>query len=268
MQRLQDRILQLEADNERLRLEGTGSSDPAEGSSRVPVSVVTERLVVVPRDRRCPTFDGRTGLSINEWVEEVEACMRARHLTGVDRALFISDHLDGEAKQEIKFRSSAERRDPDKVLSILKELYGCHQSYITLQQEFFARRQLEGESLQEFSLALLSLMERVKRQAPDGMPNAEVLLRDQFTEHVLDGSLRRELKQLVRRQATITLIELRSEAMRWEREGLPGGVRSRSHSLPSTFGLQCGVQSHYQNSPQAVHSGPSLSELMTLMKQQ
>lgn len=276
MQQLQDQIVQLEADNQRLRSERTASRGLGETSSQssaslnapAPGPVVTERLVVVPRDRRCPIFNGRSGVGINEWVEEVEACMRARHLTANDRALFIIDHLDGEPKQEIKFRPAAERQDPVRVLAILKELYGCQESYITLQQEFFARRQLEGESLQEFSLALMTLMERVKHQAPDGMPNAEVLLRDQFTEHVLDGSLRRELKQLIRRQATITLMELRTEAMRWEREGQPGGSRGRSYSLPSTCSLQCRVPGKIQNAVQDEQSGPTLSELMTLLKQQ
>lgn len=277
MQQLKDLVAQLQADNEQLRQERAVSLDSRAGTSQSsasssyapsPASAVTERLVVVPRDRRCPIFNGRTGLGIAEWVEEVEACMRSRHLTAADQALFIFDHLDGEAKQEIKFRSTAERRDPITILSILKELYGCQQSYITLQQDFFARRQIEGESLQEFSLALMSLMAQVKQQAPDGMPNSEVLLRDQFTEHVLDGALRRELKQLVRRQPTITLMELRAEAMRWEREGLPGGARGRSHSLPSAFGLQCGVQGRVQSNPQVEPPAPALSELMDLLKQQ
>lgn len=277
MQRLKDRIEQLQADNEQLRQEYGASLDPGGGASQSPASyrnapssapTVSERLVVVPRDRRCPIFNGRTGLGIAEWVEEVEACMRVRHLTAVDRALFIFDHLEGEAKQEIKFRSAAERGDPGKILSILRELYGCHQSYITLQQDFFARRQMEGESLQEFSLALMSLMALVEQQAPDGMPNAEVLLRDQFTEHVLDCALRRELKQLVRRQPTINLMELRAEAIRWEREGLPGGARGRSYSLPSAFGLQCGMQGRVQVNTPVESSEPTLTELMDLLKKQ
>lgn len=54
------------------------------------------------------------------------------------------------------------------------------------------------------------------------MPNSEALVRDQFVEHVADSSLRRELKQLVRRLPS-SLLGVRSEALRWEREGMPGG---------------------------------------------
>lgn len=44
----------------------------------------------------------------------------------------------------------------------------------------------------------MALMEQVEQHAPNGMPNADVLLRDQVIEHVLDSALRRELKQSVR----------------------------------------------------------------------
>lgn len=78
------------------------------------------------------------------------------------------------------------------------------------------RRQLEGETLQEFSLALLGLFDILKQRSPYGISNADVVVRDQFIEYVLDNSLRRELKQLVRRQPAVTLLEVRGEAIRWE----------------------------------------------------
>ena len=102
----------------------------------------------------------------------------------------------------------------------------------------------------------MSLMSAVKQSAPSEMPNADVLLRDQFIENVIDGSLRRELKQLTRRQPIVSLLDARAEAIRWEREGLPGGVRGRSHSVPSMLGLQCGVQT-----APSVASPPQASEL-------
>ncbi|XP_041842529.1 uncharacterized protein LOC121640743 [Melanotaenia boesemani] len=276
VQQLRELMVQLKADNERLRREqaalqvgASGASSPsASDAPAVSVGPVTERLVVIPRDRRCPMFNGKTGMGIAEWIEEMQACVRARHLAAADQALFIFDHLEGEAKEEIKFRSSGERSDPVQVLDILKELYGCTESYVTLQQAFFSRHQQEGETLQEFSLALMALMDRVKQSAPDGVPNAGVWLRDQFIEHVYDSSLRRELKQLVRQQPRATMLELRSEAIRWEREGLPGGGRPRSCSLPSAYGLQYAVQGRLQPARRSSPSEPTLSELMDVLKQQ
>lgn len=248
IQELRELIVQLKADNERLRQGQAGPSFLPSTSSAPPVAPstsspsVAERLIFVPRDRRCPVFRGRTGIGLSEWVEEVQASMRARRLSQSDQAFFLFDHLEGEAKDEIKYRSAAEREDPAKILSILEELYGCAESYVALQQAFFSRRQQEGETLHEFSLVLMGLMEKVQQCAPTDMSDAGALLRDQFVEHVLNSSLRRELKQFVRRQPTATLLEARSEAIRWEREGSPGGGRGRSHSVPSVFGAQCVVQ--------------------------
>jgi len=84
-------VLQLKVDNERL-LGGHGgaaSSAPPGSAPFVGVAAVTERLVVIPRDRKCPVFNGSTGIGIADWVEEVQACMRARHLSAADQALFI-----------------------------------------------------------------------------------------------------------------------------------------------------------------------------------
>lgn len=263
IQELRDLIAQLKADNERLRQEPAGpsalpstSSAPfmAPSTSSVPAA---ERLIFIPRDRKCPVFRGRRGIGLSEWIEEVQACMRARHLSRVDQAFFLFDHLEGEARDEIKYRSSAEREDPDNILAILQELYGCSDSYVALQEAFFSRRQEEGETLLEFSLALRGLMEKVKQRAPAAMPNAEALLRDQFVEHVLDNSLRRELKQLVRRQPNSTFLDVRAEAIQWECEGLPGGIRGRSYSVPSVVGVQYGVR----GGPHVSFPSSSVSEM-------
>lgn len=68
----------------------------------------------------------------------------------------------------------------------------------------------------------MALMEEVRQCAPEGSLNVEVLLRDKFVEHVLDSALRQELKRLIRRQPTATLLDVRGEGIRWERDGFPG----------------------------------------------
>lgn len=277
LRELRELVAQLKADNERLRQEPVASAPP--GPSNVPIPATgdppltgagasaTDRFVFVPRDRRCPKFNGRSGITIDEWVEEAEACMRLRHLSTTDQAFFLADHLEGEAREEIRYRPRDEREDPNKIIQALRELYGCTSSYVALQESFFSRKQQDGETLLEFSLALLNLLEKVKTQSPHGMPNADILLRDQFVEHVSDGALRRELKQLVRRQPTIKLLDVRSEAIRWEREGMPGGSRGRSQSVPSAYGIQYGVQGH-QHTHSNISSTSELSELREMLKKQ
>lgn len=104
--------------------------------------------------------------------------------------------------------------------------------------------------------------------APNGLPNSHVLLRDQFVEHVCDCSLRRELKQLVRRHPNAILLEVRGEAIRWEREGMPGGVRERSHSVPSATSFQFAMAGGPHSGSGNQDSRAELAELKDMLKQQ
>lgn len=81
-----------------------------------------------------------------------------------------------------------------------------------------------------------------------------IFIRHFIVEHVIGSALCHELKQFVCRQPTATLFEICSEAIRWEREGLPGG---QSHSVPTVLGLQYGVKSGHQ----VVAHPPHVSEL-------
>lgn len=125
--------------------------------------------------------------------------------------------------------------------------------------------QQEWETLLEFSLVLISPMEKVKQHSAIAI-NAPVLLRDQFVEQVADkqtGALRRELKQLVQCQPTA---EVRGEAMRWEREGMPGGARGHSQSVPLSYGLQYGVQGEVHSVVAASPTSSEMRELREMLK--
>lgn len=281
LRELRDLVAQLRADNARMQqlqapvagVSGDGEALPDASNApsvmpQISGTSAPERLVFVPRERRCPKFSGKSGISIDEWVEEARACMRARYMGITEQAFFVFDHLEGEAREEIRYRPEAERGDPNKIIKALQELYGCSQSYVALQEAFFSRKQQEGETLLEFSLALMALLERVKNQAPNAVANTEIVLRDQFVEHVSDSTLRRELKQLVRRQPTATLLEVRGEAIRWEREGMPGGVRLRSQSVPVAYGLQYGVRGATSADGQNPLQQSEMSELREMFRQQ
>ena len=115
-------------------------------------------------------------------------------------------------------------------------------SHIFHYNKTFSQKQLEGESLQEFSHALCCLMEKVVASSPAKMLNADVLLRDHFVEHVNNSDLRRELKRLVRCDSDLTLLDVRAEAIRWEREGEPA-------SGDNTMSAFCNAQTTSRQPP-------------------
>ena len=161
---LREEVLRLRVANEQLT-QGRGASldagnttptisrnsagfTPSDNSAPNVLAPQAERFVYIQRERRCPHFSGsKSDQSIHDWLENVESCLRDRHMSAREKALFLYDHLEGEAKAEIRFRSLAEREQPDTILSILKELYGSSSSFVSLQKQFFDRKQKEGESL-------------------------------------------------------------------------------------------------------------------------
>lgn len=150
--------------------------------------------------------------------------MQARYVSSLDQAYFIYDHLEGEAKEDIRYWSHTDCEDPERILTILQELYGCSKSYVALQENFFSRKQMEDESLQEYSHALFCLIEKVVRNSP-GV--------------VINPALSRDLKRLVCQNSDYTLLDVRKEAIRWEQEGEASSRSERSHSLPSFCAVQC-----------------------------
>lgn len=272
LQELRDLVRQLQAEKEQLLEERAASSSsqsaPGPSSAGSPSgvnmdSLPPERLLYVPRERKCPVFRGTSGIPVEDWVEEVRATIRARHLRPVDQAYFIFDHLEGEAKDEIRYRPRSDKEDPERILAILQDLYGYSKPYVSLQQSFFSRKQLEGESLREFSHALCCLMEKIEHCAPNGMPNAATLLRDQFVEHVCDSDLRRELKRVVRQHPGYSLLEIRAEAIRWEREGRPDDPRGRSYSLSALSALQ-----RASNVPSGSPAGGEMAAIRNMLEKQ
>lgn len=131
-------------------------------SLSLPSQATPERFVSIHRERKFPYFSGsksKTDLSVYDLIENVEACLRDRCISNREKALFLYDHLEGEAKAEIRFRSLTDREISEVVLQILKELlvekfkeklYGSSSSFVGLQKLFFKRKQKDGESLKYF----------------------------------------------------------------------------------------------------------------------
>lgn len=247
LQAIMEEMRQLKATNEQLREQLRGQaqvSDPVQGTSTTPPNVAhvsslasdatNARYLYVPRERKCSKFTGKMSvdlLTVEQWVEEVRRCLEVRYMPIAEQLLFITDHLEGGAKAEINFHPIANRDTPDKIFAILTENYSCSQSYVAAQLQLFQRTQREGESLRDYSHALKSLMDVVVRKTPGGIPNSDMLLRDQFIEHVLDDMLRRELKQRVIQEPTTTFVDLRGVALRWAEASRQGGrVKPRAYS--------------------------------------
>lgn len=252
LQALMEQLQQLKASNELLtqqlqtqQAQSNQVSEPRPGpsdtnmasTSNLPGQTTNIRYVYVPKERKCPKFTGKMSidfLTVEQWVDEVRRCLEVRHMPVSEQVLFVTDHLEGGAKAEVNFHPAMNRDTPEKIFTILIENYSCTQSYVASQLQLFQRIQREGESLRDYSHALKSLMDVAIRKTPGGIPNSDIILRDQFIEHITDDTLRRELKQRVLQTPTISFIDLRAVAIRWAEASRPiTKNRPRAYSCDS-----------------------------------
>ena len=115
------------------------------------------RVVVLPRERRLRKFTGKqteAEQSVEDFTNEITAVFNARGMTHGEKADFITSHLEGSAKEEIRLYLSKDRSNPLHLLEILQEAFGKKKSLPQLLKAFYNRRQKEGESLREFSHGL------------------------------------------------------------------------------------------------------------------
>lgn len=151
-------------------------------------------VVYVQQDRRVPKFSGYN-MSVEDWIEDVDSC--TRDMSRQERADFIYSYLEGAAKEEVKYRSSSVRQNPGRILKVLQDAFGVKDNITKLQKNFFDRIQHHGESLREYSYALMDLMRKINKKDNSLCPNSDKALCDQFSENVKDAMLRKHLKRLV-----------------------------------------------------------------------
>lgn len=223
-----------------------------------------ERVIYVPKEKKCPVFNEGSCAEFYEWLDEINAVLGYRHFEDTEKAMYIYDHLGGEARQEVRYRSQSERRDPRRILEILKEVYGQPDSLTRLQKLFFDRRQRERESVREYSHGLMAIIDDINHCDIKQAWCSDFALRDQFAENVRDLALRRELKKVIRQNNKITFFGLREEALRWE-DGEPAGGQSRRVTNSCEMGA---VESNTIVGAALPEPDPLLVEILQTLKQQ
>lgn len=86
----------------------------------------------MPRERKCSKFSGKVSSgssSLEDWTEEMESGIRGRHMSELDKAMFVYSNLEGEARTEIKFRSREVKENSTEIFAVLPELY-CSSFYV------------------------------------------------------------------------------------------------------------------------------------------
>ena len=100
--------------------------------------------VVVQRERKLRRYSGVDEPALDEWIEEARACMSTRHMEGEAAASFLVSYFDGAARSEIRCQPNDVRKDGDKIIGALEDVYGEKETANQLLRRFFFRRQMAG----------------------------------------------------------------------------------------------------------------------------
>ena len=168
-------------------------------------------------------FSGRPGSpcdpTIDEWLADFDVFVRQCCVPERERAVVLVDYLGGCAKEEVLCHPGEVRRDFGALVSLLRRMFGPLETVTSLYAEFYSRMQSEGETLAEYSRALIQLHQRIEGAAPT-MAERQALavlgdgaLKHQFVVGVRDGWVRHELRWLVLRSPDRPLIVVREEAL-------------------------------------------------------
>lgn len=177
---------------------------------------LSQKVVFTPKQRKLEKFSGRTDgaySSVYEFVDEFQRVLKTRPTTTEEQVDFLISHLEGPAKEEIRYRASPEKNTPQKILTILKDAFGERATTSELMTEFYQCKQDNSETLRDFSHKLMKKLDRVLRLDNSYVTDKDKLLRNQFSENVTDTWLKRELKKIIRARPTITFTDIREEAV-------------------------------------------------------
>ncbi|KAL1250647.1 hypothetical protein QQF64_018443 [Cirrhinus molitorella] len=197
----------------------------------------TRSYVYIPRERQIVPFSGdccADNQTVDEFIDEIERVIRVRGLNSADQVDFILSHLRGSALDEIKLCMGREMKQPQELFSYLRGAFREKRTTPQLLHAFYARRQLDGEHLRDYSHSLSQLLNAALQQSSTIVSDPQLALRDQFIEGVRDPTLRRELRRLVRERPQCTLFDVRDEAMMWYAEDKPRSANvARSRNISS-----------------------------------
>ena len=183
-----------------------------QGMRPAPTPTPLQRFLGHPESPGDPTVD--------EWLADFDVFVRQCGVPEGERAVVLVDYLGGCAKEEVLCHPVEVRRDVGALVSLLRRVFGPWETVTSLQAEFYARMQSVGETLAEYSRALIRLHQRIEGAAPTVTERQALVvlgdgaLKHQFVVGVRKEWVRRELRRLMWRLADKPFIVVRGEALR------------------------------------------------------
>ena len=159
-------------------------------------------------------------ISLKDWLEEFEVYCDYYSLSDSERYDALINHLGGTAKDEVHCRMiiSKEHKNVAQAIKILELAFKPADSVSGYSSTFYSRQQLEGETIADYSLALIKLYSQLVEASSDSEQAAlkhlqDTTLKQRLVEGIRDPSVKRELKRIELAYRDRSFFEMREEVL-------------------------------------------------------
>lgn len=177
-----------------------------------------DKPYVYTRERKIAVFS--SDCDVSDWVRTVQAHVESRFKEEKERTSFVLEHLSSAARTEVRFELG-EKSSSGEILDFILTSFGVKDTVIELQRTFYNREQRPEETLREYMLALMEIMNTILLKEKSFTKERSKMLKFKFAEGVMDVSLRRELKRLNEERESLSANELRQHATAWMESSSP-----------------------------------------------
>ena len=182
-----------------------GEQTPPDATAATPgpSSNTSAIKVSVPCEKRFGKYSRvRDNQVLEDWISDMHRALRGQSDgEAMDTLIF---HLEGVAKEKVKLRPTSQWSSPSGVFTILREVFSEQLTETNARWKFFARRQGDRGSVQDFAQALMVLLSWVDSLGRAPVTNKDTLLKEQFIENLRDPTLRRDIKHWARDHSAAT----------------------------------------------------------------
>ncbi|XP_033117093.1 uncharacterized protein LOC117117025 [Anneissia japonica] len=169
--------------------------------------------------------------SLTEWLEDFAAYANQYGLSDARRAQALLDHLGGSAKEELLCYGLDVRGDHRRIIEVLKERFGPQETNASLSETLHNRVQQDGESLAEFSLALMRIYGKMEAATSDATERAALTrlrdntLKERLVRGVREKWVHRELRRIEIECRGRSFMEMRRSALEFFQDQEPASRR-------------------------------------------
>ena len=160
-------------------------------------------------------------LSLREWLDDFNSYAVHYNLTGEAKANSLLAHLGGAAKDEILCYDDDVKKDSTKIVEKLEALFAPINTVQSLSRSFHSRAQQEGESLGDYSRALMRNYQRMTKAATTEAERTALeslkdnSLKERFARGAREPWVQRELRRIEMAYKDKTFQAMREETLEY-----------------------------------------------------